>query len=614
MGSTRRMLRPLAGALLLTAITAAPALAAPGDLDPAFHGGQPIVFSTDDMGFDNLNRLALAPDGKIVAAGCGCRSRQSEMPQALIINRWNADGSHDDAFGGAGGVVDDELGGEFQPWFGPISLWPSALAVGADNRVYAAVPGMQRPPARPVTARIAQDEAGDDLIVARYGTTGTREQVSRVDIPGVDAFSTPGLLPLADGKVLAAGSGQHDGPHGWYGTGAIVRLGADGLPDPTFAGGGILLPDFTDATDETIVGLGRQPGAPAGTFVVAGVATEGEDAWIFVARFTAGGELDPTFGTNGITTQPVASDNWWYFGETSKLAAFTIGGDGAVYVSEPGDFALRRFTAAGQPDTSFGTGGLARLAREGSTWSSIVGLGVQPDGKVVAVGPFVDEDGLRRDVIARFTPNGTLDSSYAEGGSRELKLVEPPLLQVVNDLVMQPDGKPVVGGARSTAASGEVDERRLTPRATAPNGTESAWILARVDAESFATPQPQPQPQAQPEPLPQQQPPAPQQQIGPAPVTAAGGKRVCVSRRSFRIRLRIPRHAKAVSATVRVNGKRVQVIRGKRLRAPVNLKGLPKGRFKVDISVRLRGGKVLTGQRAYRTCTPKRTSTHTIKL
>ncbi len=614
MGSTRRMLRPLAGALLLTAVTAAPALAAPGDLDPAFHGGQPIVFSTDDAGFDNLNRLALAPDGKIVAAGCGCRSWQSEMPQALIINRWTADGSHDDSFGGARGVLDEDLGDGMQPWFGPIGLWPSALAVGADDRVYAAVPGERQLPARPTTARLAAEDAGDDLVVARYSATGAREQVSRVDIPDVDAFSTPGLLPLADGKVLAAGSGQHDGQDGWYGTGAIVRLGADGKPDPTFAGGGILLPDFTDATDETIVGLGRQPGAPAGTFVVAGVAEEGEDSWIFVARFTADGELDPAFGTNGIATQPVAGDGWWWYGETSKLAAFTIGGDGAVYVSEPGDFALRRFTAAGQPDTTFGTGGLARLTRAGTTWSSVVGLGVQPDGKVVAVGPFVDEDNTRRDVIARFNTNGTLDTGYAQGGSGDLKLVEPPLQQIVNDLVMQPDGKPVVGGARGTATPSGEGELRLTPRATAPNGTESAWILARVDAEPFATPEPQPQPQPEAQQPQQPQQPAPQQQIGPAPVTAAGGKRVCVSRRSFRIRLRIPRHAKALSATVRVNGKKVQVVRGKRLRAPVNLKGLPKGRFKVDISVRLRGGKVLTGQRAYRTCTPKRTSTHTIKL
>ena len=60
--------------------------------------------------------------------------------------------------------------------------------------------------------------------------------------------------------------------------------------------------------------------------------------------------------------------------------------------------------------------------------------------------------------------------------------------------------------------------------------------------------------------------------------------RKCVSRRRFRIRLRRARGVKLVSATVHVNGKRVKVVRGRRLTSTVDLRALPKGRFKVRIT------------------------------
>ena len=82
-------------------------------------------------------------------------------------------------------------------------------------------------------------------------------------------------------------------------------------------------------------------------------------------------------------------------------------------------------------------------------------------------------------------------------------------------------------------------------------------------------------------------------------------QRSCASRRRFTIRLRVPRGERAVSATVRVNGKRVAVRRGARLTAPVNLRGLPKGRFSVRITLKLADGRTVTGVRRYRTCTPK---------
>jgi len=94
--------------------------------------------------------------------------------------------------------------------------------------------------------------------------------------------------------------------------------------------------------------------------------------------------------------------------------------------------------------------------------------------------------------------------------------------------------------------------------------------------------------------------------LEPNPAVVLPSSRRCVSRRSFRIRLRVPRKRKVRSATVYVGRKRVAVRRGKRLTSPVDLRGLPKGRFKVTIKLRLRNGRTLTSHRRYRTCTPKK--------
>src|SRR4051812_43146822 len=91
----------------------------------------------------------------------------------------------------------------------------------------------------------------------------------------------------------------------------------------------------------------------------------------------------------------------------------------------------------------------------------------------------------------------------------------------------------------------------------------------------------------------------------PFAAAAPGGAvlpRRCASRRSFVIRL-----ARGLaSARVYVNGRRVRTLHGRRLRARVDLRGLPRGRFVVRVVGRTRGGRALARQRTYRTCVPQR--------
>lgn len=84
------------------------------------------------------------------------------------------------------------------------------------------------------------------------------------------------------------------------------------------------------------------------------------------------------------------------------------------------------------------------------------------------------------------------------------------------------------------------------------------------------------------------------------------GARRCLSRRSFRIRLKEPRGDALSTASVFVNGRRVEVRSGDRVTAPINLRGLPKGRYTVKIVAKTVRGRTITGTRKYRTCAQKR--------
>ena len=93
----------------------------------------------------------------------------------------------------------------------------------------------------------------------------------------------------------------------------------------------------------------------------------------------------------------------------------------------------------------------------------------------------------------------------------------------------------------------------------------------------------------------------------------------CVSRRKFRIRIRQPGGIKIQVAQVFVNGKKVRVLTRKLLGkkrkvSTVNLRGLPKGVFKVRIVVLTTEGKDLRHTRKYRTCAKKRKSKRPPKL
>jgi uncharacterized delta-60 repeat protein len=155
---------------------------------------------------------------------------------------------------------------------------------------------------------------------------------------------------------------------------------------------------------------------------------------------TQSGTLDPSFGTGGQVTTDFA-------GGGSGAAALAIQPDGKIVaagvrvVDYSPDFAVARYNTDGTLDTSFGTGGLVSTDF-GSPWERATSVAIQPDGKIVVAGQSVV--GWFNDfALARYNPDGTLDSGFGTGGK---VLTDFGVSAEADSVAVQPDGKIVAAG------------------------------------------------------------------------------------------------------------------------------------------------------------------------
>jgi hypothetical protein len=85
--------------------------------------------------------------------------------------------------------------------------------------------------------------------------------------------------------------------------------------------------------------------------------------------------------------------------------------------------------------------------------------------------------------------------------------------------------------------------------------------------------------------------------------------RKCVSRRAFAVHVRDPAHDPFKTISISIAGHRLNVVRhGVFNVAMVNLKGLPRGTFTLEVRGRTVLGRRLSGQRSYHTCVKRRVS------
>jgi uncharacterized delta-60 repeat protein len=235
---------------------------------------------------------------------------------------------------------------------------------------------------------------------------------------------------------------------------ARTVLAVDGDLDPAFGTDGKVLTDFDHSTDIANA-VAIQADAK---LVVVGTTYRDNDFSnedFAVARYNPDGTLDKTFGAGG----KVQTD---FPGLAAVASSVVIQLDGKIVVAGGafplftflGDFKLVRYNSNGSLDTSFGDGGIVTTTFPEGSYAFDVAL--QTDGKIIAAGTvFVDfnpGDSSNTDfALVRYNPDGTPDGNFGNGGQVTTDFVG--LEDDAFSVLIQPDGKIVAVGSANDPAT-----------------------------------------------------------------------------------------------------------------------------------------------------------------
>ena len=475
-----------------------------GKLDKTFGSMGSLTTSIKE---NNEGRgLALQTDGKIVVAGISSGSGMA----SFYVARYNPDGLLDQSFDTSGVVI---------TWFGNNVEWANAAAVQSDGMIVIA--GFTLPPfssgfaavaryntdgsldssfgldgkliAGPHEARDVKIQADGKIVIAARGiirlnpngsidsTFGSSGRAPYGIVPGDNIPESIAMQP--DGKLLVAGRSSN--ALGEYFS--AIRYNHDGTTDSTFATNGKLLIEVANGGSAYDIVL-----LPDSSFVAAGSAQNGSDRDFAAVKFLANGDIDSTFGTDGIVMTPLVSNdrinavliqpNWRVVG--AGQSGFDIGlarldrygemddafglGSGKLRMTLQGHSQAHSVTwmpdgdilTAGEASTATGTAfGLSRITTSGKldfpfgddgsvvtyfgTKAVAYASAIQPDDRIVAAG--YSFNGSDNDfALARYMKNGLLDNSFGIGGK-----VTTPIgagEAVARAVLIQPDKKIVAAG------------------------------------------------------------------------------------------------------------------------------------------------------------------------
>lgn len=415
----------LSGVIGLSTTWSGLVLAAGGDLDPNFGDGSlgPGKTFAEFRGFDEANAVAIQPNGYIVVVGEARTDRDGAS--VISLARFTPNGALDASFG-VGGKAVTQIGED---------SGARAVAIQPDGKII--VVGYSYSPLF----------RGRDFAVVRYNPDGTLDPTFGgggavlTDFGGIDEANAVALQ--LDGKIVVAGSTTEAGIPKYF---ALARYEPGGQLDLSFGYGGQFVFDGflsdTNLGGATGVALQRD-----GNIVVVGPVRR-DPGYVNrnsfgLLRLTAGGAPDTTFGNGGHVTTAFGEAG-------DGALAVAIQADGKIVAagytipdnSSDEQFGLARYNPDGSLDTSFSDDGKVSTA-VGGAGDDVYALAIQADGKIVAAGLSYTPTQAQRFGVARFNPSGTLDTSFSGDGKLTTNFGGA---EEARALAIQPDGKILVVG------------------------------------------------------------------------------------------------------------------------------------------------------------------------
>jgi uncharacterized delta-60 repeat protein len=389
-----------------------------GDLDTSFGGDGFMFTGFGSRGNDIARAVAIQADGKIVAAGQS--SLETKFDFALA--RYLPNGQRDITFSGDGRVLTDFGGFETA----------HAVALQRDGKILAAG----------TTISFSTPSGRASGIVARYLTNGSLDSTFGgsgwvlTESGTVDIISAIAVQP--DGKILLVGGSNVNDNHSDF---ALWRLHPNGRFDTKFGDNGLVTTDF-DRDGASAVALKTD-----GKIIVLGQVSDPFDNNINtidvgVARYLPNGDLDTTFnGTGTVRTD---------FGGFERPTALAIQQDGRIVVAghavtnDSFGF-VARYLSSGNLDRSFGGDGLVLI--ESGEADEVSAIGLQVDGKIVVAGTSFSDAVPTVGILARLRSDGTPDTDFGDGGILRIDFGTGTGISIVNAVAIQPrDGRIVIAG------------------------------------------------------------------------------------------------------------------------------------------------------------------------
>ena len=415
--------RLLAAALAALAVCAAPAAAAPGDLDASFSGDGRVSTLTSPDTFV-ARAVAIQPDGRIVVAGYSCNTGTCGPTgdSSFRLARYTSDGGLDTDFGQGGTVT---------------------TAVGAGRSQ--AFDIVVRPDGRIVAGGVASADAGDpgSFALVGYRANGTLDPgfgsggkvITRVGT-GFDAISD--LVPDAGERIVAVGQANADGRDRF----ALARYDGHGKPDAMFGDSGTVVVPTSAPYAYGAAGARLRDGR------VVAVGASGANSAVESLRLS-GAPVGYTGSASAPWIRPVGA-SYSYANAAAALPDGRVLSAGVA--TEPTGspaMALVRTSPEGVLDRTWDGDGMALARVRDATVATDVLL--DPEGRAVAAG-HASAGAAHAFAVARFDAAGALDRSF--GGGVVATHFPGARVARATALTRQADGKLVVAGIACASGSG----------------------------------------------------------------------------------------------------------------------------------------------------------------
>ncbi|MCB1051748.1 MAG: hypothetical protein KDC71_14215 [Acidobacteria bacterium] len=196
---------------------------------------------------------------------------------------------------------------------------------------------------------------------------------------------------------------------------------------------------------------------PDGKIVIGGNDwASGGNKDLLIARLNANGTLDTSFGSNGRTFVDVDSEDIGLSLLRQNDGKLIVAGH-----SFENRVVMARFTENGQLDTTFGTNGKVKTKLSFYNLAAFHFV-LQPDQKILAAGFFKLSEALEKTkMVMRFNANGSVDTSFGNGGV--VALYGEDIDASAARLALGPDGMIYVGTIETLGGSEFFGIRRILP-------------------------------------------------------------------------------------------------------------------------------------------------------